>query len=121
MLGAGYGDIAAKWWPYAFILLAGWLPTDMWRWLGVASAGRLDERSPYIAFARTVATALVAAVIGRLVLFPAGTLAEIPTAIRIGALAAGFGAYYWLGRQTLLALLVAEIVLLGIPWATGMI
>ena len=72
MNGLSYDSIAADWWPYLFILLAGWLPTDVWRWLGVLSAGRFDETSPAIALARTIATSLVAAVIGRLILFPTG-------------------------------------------------
>jgi len=115
MSGFGYEAFASSWWPYAFVLLAGWLPTDVWRWLGVASAGRFDETSPALAVARTVATSLVAAVIARLVLYPTGSLAEIPTLVRVSAVALGFAAYYWLGRHTLLAILVAEIVLLGTP------
>lgn len=116
-----YGAFDTAWWPILFILLAGWLPTDAWRWLGVLSAGRIDERSPAIALARAIATSLVAAVIARLVLFPDGSLQEIPTAIRVGALALGFAAYFWLGRQTLIAILVAELVLLGVPWWLGII
>lgn len=121
MTGFGYNGVDAAWWPYVFILLAGWLPTDIWRWLGVLSAGRLDERSPAVALARTVATSLVAAVIGRLVLMPGGSLEAIPLPIRIAALATGFAAYYWLGRKTLIGILFAEVVLLGVPWALGII
>ncbi len=119
MSALGYDAIDAAWWPFVFVLLAGWLPTDVWRWLGVASAGRFDETSPALAVARTVATSLVAAVIARLILYPTGSLADIPTIIRVSAVALGFAAYYWLGRHTLLAILVAEIVLLGVPWAMG--
>lgn len=121
MNGWTYDAIAAWWWPYVFILLAGWLPTDVWRWLGVLSAGRLDERSPAVALARTIATSLVAAVIGRLVLVPGGSLEAIPLTIRIAALATGFAAYFWLGRKTLVAILFAEVVLLGVPWALGIL
>ncbi|WP_294646368.1 AzlD domain-containing protein [uncultured Aureimonas sp.] len=121
MNGWTYDAMAAWWWPYVFILLAGWLPTDVWRWLGVLSAGRLDERSPAVALARTIATSLVAAVIGRLVLVPGGSLEAIPLTIRIAALATGFAAYFWLGRQTLVAILFAEVVLLGVPWVLGIL
>ncbi len=55
--------------PYLFILIAGSLPTHIWRYLGVLSAGRLSERSPLIGVVRAVASALVAAVIARLVLY----------------------------------------------------
>lgn len=119
MTSLGYDALDTVWWPYAFILLAGWLPTDMWRWLGVASAGRFDETSPALAIARTIATSLVAAVIARLVLYPTGSLAEIPTLIRVSAVTLGFATYYWAGRHILLAILVSEIVLLGVPYAMG--
>ncbi len=74
-----------------------------------------------VALARTIATSLVAAVIGRLVLIPGGSLEAIPLSIRVAALATGFVAYYWLGRHTLIGILFAEIVLLGVPWALGII
>lgn len=121
-LDLNYGAMAAPWWPFVFILLAGWLPTDIWRWLGVLSSGRISESSPLIIGARAIATGLVAAVIARLVLFPGGSsLAAIPDWIRIAALGGGFCAYLWLGRQTLVAILVAEIILLGVPWMMGII
>ncbi|KQT60304.1 MULTISPECIES: AzlD domain-containing protein [unclassified Aureimonas] len=119
MSALGYHDVAAAWWPYAFILLAGWLPTDMWRWIGVASAGRIDENSRLIALARAVATALVAAVIARLVFYPTGSLAAVPDAVRVGALAAGFLSYILLGRHILLGCFVAEAILLGVPYLMG--
>ncbi|KQT48731.1 branched-chain amino acid transport [Aureimonas sp. Leaf454] len=116
MSGWGYHDVAADWWPYVFILLAGWLPTDVWRWIGVASAGRIDEKSRLISLARAIATALVAAVIARLVFYPTGFLATLPAAVRVGALAAGFLTYVLLGRRILLGILVAEAILIGVPF-----
>ena len=121
ILDFDYNTLETPWWPFFFILLAGWLPTDIWRWLGVLSSGRISETSPLIVGARAIATGLVAAVIARLVLFPGGSLAAIPDWVRIAALVCGFFAYLWLGRQTLIAIVVAEIVLLGIPWMMGII
>ena len=120
-LDFSYSAIGTPWWPFVFILLAGWLPTDAWRWLGVLSSGKISESSPLIIGARAIATGLVAAVIARLVLFPGGSLATIPDWVRIAALGTGFCAYLWLGRQTLVAILVAEIILLGVPWMMGII
>lgn len=116
MSGLGYDAIATAWWPYVFILLAGWLPTDIWRWIGVVSAGRIDETSRLIALARAIATALVAAVIARLVFYPTGSLAAVPDVVRIGALAGGFLSYILLGRHILLGCFVAEAILLGVPY-----
>lgn len=106
---------AVPWWPYVFILLGGWLPTDMWRYLGVVSANRIDETSEAASLARTIATSLVAAVIAQLVFFPSGALAEIPTAVRVLSLAAGFAAFQLSRRRILLGILAAELVIGG--WA----
>jgi hypothetical protein len=64
------------WWPYLFILLAGWLMTDGFRFLGVYFGGRIAEDSEALVVVRTLATALVAAVIGNLVVFPSGGFAS---------------------------------------------
>ena len=98
--------------PYLAILLAASLPTQAWRWLGVIFAGRLDEGSELFAFVRAVATALVAAVVSKLVLFPDGALAEVPIPVRLAAAAAGFAAYLGAGRRLAVGLVVAEAVLL---------
>ena len=80
--------IDAWWWPYLFILIAGWLATDMWRFLGVYFGGRISEDSDVLVLVRCVATALVAAVIGNLIVFPSGELANTPLLLRAGAAAA---------------------------------
>lgn len=101
------------WWPYLFILLAGWLATDAWRFLGVYLGGRIREDSETLVFVRALATALVAAVIGNLIVFPSGALAETDLALRILAASSGFLAYITLGKSVLLGLVVAEVVLIA--------
>ena len=104
-------DITQPWWPYLFILIAGSLPTHIWRYLGVLSAGRLSERSPLIGVVRAVASALVAAVIARLVLYPSGTLLEIALGWRIAAVAIGFLTYLILRRSIIAGLVSSQIIL----------
>lgn len=101
------------WWPFLFILVAGWLATDFWRYLGVYLGGHLAEDSDLLVLVRAVATALVAAVIGNLIVFPSGALADTLMALRIGAAAAGFVAYLLLGRRILVGILGAEAVLVA--------
>ncbi len=108
-----YDAIDAWWWPYLFILLAGWLATDFWRYLGVYLGGRIAEDSQVLVLVRTVATALVAGVIGNLIVFPGGALAAAPLALRIGAVAAGFAAYLAAGKRMLVGIVVGEAVLLA--------
>ncbi|MDN2564717.1 AzlD domain-containing protein [Aquibium sp. A9E412] len=103
--------IDAWWWPYAFILLAGWLATDAWRFLGVYLGGRIAEESDLLVLVRCIATALVAAVIANLVVFPNGALAGVPLALRVGAAAAGFVAYLLGGRHIIVGVLAGEAAL----------
>lgn len=101
------------WWPYLFILVAGWLATDIWRYLGVFIGGRVSEDSDAMVLVRTIATALVAAVIANLIVFPGGELAQTPLALRTGAAAAGFAAYIAARRNMLAGIVAAEVVLIG--------
>jgi len=106
-----YGALDAWWWPYLFILIAGFAATDVWRFIGVYLGGRISEDSDLLVLVRAVATALVAAVIGNLIVFPTGALAASPLALRIGAALAGFAAYMAFGRRVLIGIVVAEAVL----------
>lgn len=105
--------IAEGWGSYLFILAAGILPTIVWRWAGVLAAGRLDENSEIFIWVRCVATALVAGVIARLILFPTGALTDAPVALRLLAVCAGFAAFKLAGERILVGVLAAEIVLIG--------
>ncbi|GCA53485.1 branched-chain amino acid transport protein [Sinorhizobium sp. KGO-5] len=86
------------WWAYAFIAIAGWLATDIWRWLGVLAGNRLRDDSEALNWVRAVATALVAAVIAKLVLYPTGVLAQSPLWLRLGSVVLGAIAFF-LARQ----------------------
>lgn len=107
-------------WPYVFIVVAGWLATDIWRWLGVLFGNRIDERSELLQWVRAVATALVAAVIARLILFPTGALAGSPFALRIAAVLFGAACFFAAGRRQIVgigasvAFLAAGLALTGI-------
>ncbi|OLP60030.1 branched-chain amino acid transport [Xaviernesmea oryzae] len=83
---------------YVFILIAGFLATDIWRWLGVLAGNRLDESSETLNWVRAVATALVAAVVSKLIVFPTGELAASPLWVRLLAVTVGAVAFF-LGRR----------------------
>lgn len=108
-----YSALDAWWWPFVFILVAGWLATDVWRWLGVFIGNRLDETSQALVLVRAIATALVAAVIARLIVFPSGGLAETALALRIGAAALGFAAFQLAGQRIIAGVGVALAVLVA--------
>ncbi|MEM8551187.1 MAG: AzlD domain-containing protein [Pseudomonadota bacterium] len=95
--------------PALAILIAAALPTHIWRWLGVVSAGRLDETSEVFIYVKAVATAIVAALIAKLVVFPEGPLATIPIWARVGGAALGFAAYLVSGRRLAAGIIAGEI------------
>lgn len=102
------------WWaPYLFIAIAGWLATDLWRWLGVIAGNRLKEGSETLNWVRAVATALVMAVTAKLIVFPTGTLEHSPTWLRIGAATLGF-AIFLIARQKVLVGVLVPILLLAV-------
>jgi hypothetical protein len=108
-----FDALDAWWWPYLFILVAGWLATDAWRFLGVYFGSRISEASDAMVLVRAIATALVAAVIANLVVFPGGALAATPLYLRIAAAGAGFGAYLVFGKRVVVGIVVAEVVLVA--------
>ena len=101
------------WWAYLFIAIAGWLATDLWRWLGVLAGNRLREDSEVLNWVRAVATALVAAVIAKLILYPTGVLEHSPLWLRLGSIAAGAVAFF-VGRQKPAIGIVTAIAVLAV-------
>lgn len=111
--------IDSWWWPLVFILLAGWFATDCWRFLGVYLGGRISEDSDILVLVRSVATALVAAVISSLIVSPSGALADVPMFVRIGAASLGFAAYLISRKRLLIGVATGEAALVAGMIATG--
>jgi hypothetical protein len=97
--------------PYLALLLLGFLPSEMWRWIGLLIGRGLDEESEIILWVRAVATALVAAVVARLVLIPPGALASVPLWVRLLALGGGVVAFYGIRRSAFAGVLIGEAIL----------
>lgn len=106
-------------WPYLLVILAGFLPTEVWRTLAVLFVRRLDEDSEMLILVRGVATALLAAVVARLVLLPPGELEAVPLAVRIGAVAGGFLVYLLIRRSVLAGILFGEAIVVAGAWYFG--
>jgi hypothetical protein len=99
--------------PYVALVLLGFLPSEIWRWLGIMLGRGLDENSEIIQWVRAVATALVAGVVARIVLFPPGALASVPVSVRLAALLCGFLAFLFIRRSPFAGVLVGEAVLVA--------
>ena len=103
--------------PYLVLIAAGFLPNEIWRMLGVVAAHGLDESSELILWVRGVATAVLAGVIAKIVLFPPAGLADVSLGVRLAAIAAGFGAFLLVRGSVFAGVVVGEAVLiLGAGW-----
>jgi branched-subunit amino acid transport protein len=99
-------------WPYLVLILAGYLPNEVWRVLGLVLARGLNEDSQIVVWSRAVATALLAGVVAKLILFANGALTTVPLSVRAGAGVVGFLAFVWLKRSVFAGVIVGEAALL---------
>jgi hypothetical protein len=104
-------------WPYLVVILFGFLPTEVWRLAGVLAGRNLDETSEVMIWVRLVATALVAGVVAKLILFPTGALAVAPLWARLAALGVGVAGFAILKRNVLAGLAIGEAALIGLGLA----
>ena len=98
--------------PYVMLILVGFLPNEVWRLFGLVMARGLDEGSELVIWSRAVATAILAGVIAKLILFSTGELAGIPLSIRFGAAVCAFVAYVVLKRSVFAGVIAGEAALL---------
>lgn len=99
------------WSPFLFILLAGALPTQMWRWMGAYFSRSLDEEGEVLRWVKAVATALVAGLIAKLVIFPSGGLVIVPLWARLAALGVGYGVYFATRPRIIWGIVAGELFL----------
>ncbi len=104
--------VLAELWPYLALLLVGFLPNEIWRVLGLVLVRGLNEDSEIVIWSRAVATAILAGVIAKLILFSTGALATIPLPVRVAAAVCGFLAYLVMRRSVFAGVAVGEAVLL---------
>lgn len=101
----------ADYWPFVVIVVAGWLATDLWRWLGVIAGNRLQEGSEPLYWVRAVATSLVMAVTAKLIVFPTGALTVSPLWLRLAAAGLGFAAFLASGQKVIVGVVVSLALL----------
>ncbi|MFG1371552.1 AzlD domain-containing protein [Xanthobacter oligotrophicus] len=109
MTGAPMSEGAAL----LIVLLAGFLPTEIWRSLAILAGRRVEEGSPVFHWVKAVATALLAAVVARLLFAPAGALAAVPLVLRLGAVAGGVAGFLVFRRSVFAGVLVGEVLLVA--------
>ena len=106
-------------WPWLALILFGFLPSEIWRMLSVFLARGIDESSPWLAWVRAVATALLGGVVGKLLLAPNGALATLPLWGRVAPLAVGMIAFFALRRSLFAAIVAGEAAIIAVGYWTG--
>jgi hypothetical protein len=95
------------------LILVGFLPSDLWRLLGVVVGRGLNEESDLVIWVRAVAIAILGGVIATLTVTPPGALAAVPLPVRLGAIAMGFLAFLLAWRSVFIGVLVGELALVA--------
>jgi hypothetical protein len=104
--------LAGEYAAYLALIVAGFLPSEVWRWLAVIFSRGLDDGSEIIIWVRVVATAILAGVIAKLTIFAPGVLAIVPGPVRLGAVAIGFIAFMLVRRSVLAGVIAGEAALI---------
>jgi hypothetical protein len=103
-------------WPYLLVIAFGFLPSEVWRVIAVFLARGFDERAEIFVWVRAVATTLVAGVVAKILFAPAGALAAVPLAWRLGALTLGVAAFFLARRSVMAGVVAGEAALIGAAW-----
>ena len=112
-------DFIGDWHALLILLVAGVIPNQIWRMLGLWFGGGLDEGSELLVWVRAVATAILAGVIAQILVQPPGALAGVPGWLRYAAVAAGFLAFIVTRRSTLAGVAFGELVMVAGKWWLG--
>jgi hypothetical protein len=97
---------------YVLLVLVGFLPNEIWRVLGLVLGRGIDEESELFTWARAVATAVLAGVIAKLIIFPPGALANVPLVVRLAAIVCGFVAFLLVRRSIFVGVAAGEAALM---------
>ncbi len=100
-------------WPYFLLILVGVLPNEIWRLLGLVLARGLDDDSELVVLSRAIATAIIAGVVAKLIVFSSGALTTIPLTVRLASAGGGFAAFMLVRRSVFVGVAVGEVLLLA--------
>jgi hypothetical protein len=112
-------DVFGGWHAIVLLLLAGFLPNEIWRMLGLWIGGGIDESSEILIWVRGVSAAILAGVIMQILIMPPGALASVPAIVRYGAVVAGFAIFIALRKSVFAGVVAGEGVILAGKWWLG--
>ncbi len=109
----------APWWPYLLLIVVGFLPSEIWRVLGVFLSRGLSDNAEILVWVRAVATTLLAGVVAKLLLTPGGALAAVPVEGRFAALALGVAAFFLFRRSVVAGVGLGQAAVALMAWWIG--
>ncbi len=105
--------------PYLALVLFGFLPSEVWRTIGVFASRRIDEETELFLFVRSVATVLLVGVVAKIVLLPSRDLAIVPVWARLAAIGVAIPVFFATRRSVFAAILAGEAVIVFAAWHWG--
>ena len=105
------------WHALLVLLLAGFLPNEIWRMIGVWFGAGVDEG--LLVWVRAVATAILAGVIAQILIQPPGALAGVPDWLRYAAVAGGCAVFLATRRSIFAGVVSGELLMLAGTWWLG--
>src|SRR5260370_39115705 len=112
-------DCMGDWNALLVLLIAGFLPNEVWRMIGLWLGGGVDEGSELLVWVRAAATAILAGIIAQILVTPPGALASVPDWLRYGVVAAGFAAFIVTRRSIFAGAACGGLVMLARKWWLG--
>jgi Branched-chain amino acid transport protein (AzlD) len=109
----------AEWHLFVLATVLAFLASDFWRWSSVLLSLNFREDDEIVVFARMVATAVLAGVVARILLFPPAELAAIPVWVRITAMAVGMSVFALRGKSVFAAIVSGQATLIGLGMLIG--
>lgn len=103
----------------SLLVLASALATYLWRGLGVLLSGRISVTSELFNWVTCVAYAMVAGLVSRMLLMPAGLLVQTALSERLAACALALVAYYLSRRNLLVGVAIGVGALMALTAARG--
>lgn len=107
------------WHALLVLFLAGFLPNEVWRMIGLWLGAGVDEGSELLVWVRAVATAILAGVIAQILVQPPGALASVPDWLRYLAVACGCTVFTATRRSIIAGVASGEVVMLAGKWWLG--
>jgi branched-subunit amino acid transport protein len=107
------------WHALLLLVVAGFLPNEVWRMVGLWFVSGIDEGSEVLVWVRAVATAILAGVIAQILVQPPGALASVPDLLRYGAVVAGFAVFLLTKRSIFAGVVCGEIIMVAGKWWLG--